>query len=151
MVAEKEGMRKRIENVLELLREWECVTDGDQAGRLKEFGYDYGELAATGVSFVGELLDDSLREEREMTRHARLVAEEEAKSYPSEDKLLTDAQVDAALQEIVASNFGKAYQQRIGVHMRNFREATRDDKMRLLRDLRVLKKLIEHRQKDETS
>ncbi len=143
MVAEKENLKERIEKVLELVREWERVSHEEQPTRLRAFGYDPDELAAEGVSFVGEILEGSLKEEREAARHARLLAEKNAKLVEEQNETLSEAEVDAALKEIIVGNFGKAYQQQVALHMRNFREATRDDKLRLLHDLRVLKKMLE--------
>jgi hypothetical protein len=120
-----------------------CETEApdDFKSDLVSMGLDPIKLAQKGEAFAKRLLASRALRERDELKEQRVRMQTKLASLL--EVLKTPADVDAVLAQIVAGTFGANAQQYVGVHFKDFKKASLDDKRSLLADIELLKYMAE--------
>ncbi|MFH1724770.1 MAG: ImmA/IrrE family metallo-endopeptidase, partial [Elusimicrobiota bacterium] len=136
----------RDKALFEHLRYWEVKDDERVRQELKAAGYDPDALEVEGEEFVRGLLaeDDAQRREslaRRFKETERLADEADSQEFEAPEDLAK------AITDILAAKTGEGSRQQPRAFWRNFDKASREDQIRILKDIRLLKAL---QRKDES-
>lgn len=134
--------------VFEHLRYWEDQDHERIRQKLKDAGYDPDELAAEGKELAQSLISKARAKSRESASRlpeaaVRLADEMESQGFDVPEDL------DKAIADILAGKMGEGSQQQLRAYWRNFEKATREDKIQILKDIRLLMALKQQKKPDD--
>lgn len=141
MVAGRNDAKLLVRSIVELLRSWDEMVADDKKRRLKEYGYDSDDLATRGANFAKRLFEQQRQEAREAIRAERIAAQSLADRAAEQLQFKVPADVDQAIKDIQAGRYGADSQKYAQTYFRNLEKASLEDKIRLLKDIKLLSEL----------
>jgi Mn-dependent DtxR family transcriptional regulator len=141
MVAERNEAKFLVRRIAELLRSWDEMVEEDKKRKLREYGYDSAALATRGAEFAKQLFEQQRQRARGALRAERLAAQSLADRTAEQLEFKVPADVEQAIKEIQAGRYGADCQKYVQTYFRNLEKASLQDKIRLLRDIKLLSEL----------
>lgn len=133
--------KELLARLADFMRHCDSISSADTDGILRDLGYDPELIGKMGRDMAAASFNRQKQVERESLKQQRLAAQKSAANWKPETPYLT-SEIDAAIKDIMAGKHGQSLQTRAMAFNHNFKQATVEDKISLLKDLGILAKLF---------